>query len=103
MALSLVDLISIGAVWGQCGGRVDTCPTGTPSEVYSPVGVIVDANPEEVATIARTKEHTVVVDLFNNTLGVVVHQVSEPVLGFLTLGSDKCEVKHDRIVLTCSV
>jgi hypothetical protein len=47
--------------------------TGTPLEVYTPVGVILYINPEEVPTISRTKEDTIVVNLLNNTLGIVVH------------------------------
>jgi len=57
-------------VWGQL---VDTCPTGTPSEVHLPIGVIVDRNPEEIATIGRTKEEPIAFVLFYNTLWVVVH------------------------------
>ncbi len=90
MALSLVDLISIGAGWGHCGGRVDSAPGGTPSEVYSPVWVILYSNPEEILSIVRTKEHTVLFNLFHDTLWVAVHQVSESVLRFLALRCDKC-------------
>jgi hypothetical protein len=32
--------------------------------------------------------------LLDNTLGVVIHQVSKPVPSFLTLRSDKNSVKH---------
>ena len=59
---------------------VDSVPTGTGSEVYPPVCVIVDRNPKEVLAIDRTKKHTVFFDLFNNTLWVVVHQVRKSVL-----------------------
>lgn len=62
-----------GTPWGAVGGLVDSLQTGTPSEVYNPVWVILDSNPEEVATIARTKEHTVLFNLLDNTLWVVVH------------------------------
>lgn len=99
----VVDLFSIGGRWCPLVVLVDSVPGGTGSEVYSPVWVILYINPEEVATIVRTKKHTVLFDLFNNTLGVVVHEVSESVLRFVTLRGDKCKVKHNKIVLTCSV
>lgn len=79
---------------------VDSVPTGTGSKIYSPVWVILYINPEEVATIVRTKEHTVLFNLLDKTLWVVVHQVSESVFRFVALGGDKCKVKHNRIVLT---
>ena len=99
----VVDLFSIGGRWCPLVVLVDSVPTGTGSEVYTPVWVILDSNPEEIATIVRTKEHTVLFNLLDNTLWVVVHQVSESVLRFVTLRCDECKVKHDRIVLTCSV
>ena len=99
----VVDLFSIGGRWCPLVVLVDSVPTGTGSEVYSPVWVILDSNPEEIATIVRTKEHTVLFNLLDNTLWVVVHQVSESVLRFVTLRGGKCKVKHDRIVLTCSL
>jgi hypothetical protein len=74
---------------------VDSAPTGTGSEVYSPVWVILNSNPEKVLTIVRTKKHTVLFNLFYNTLGIAVHHVSESVLRFLRLRCDKCEVEHD--------
>lgn len=69
--------------------------------------VILYINPEEVATIVRTKEHTVLFNLLDKTVWVVVHQVSESVLRFVTLRGNKCvwwgdwfgvkcKVKHDR-------
>lgn len=112
MALSCVDLISIGAGWGHCGGLVDSAPGGTPSEVYIPVGIIVDRNPEMVFVVDRTKEETITPELFYNALGIVLHFVSETVFRFLRFRAHKClsfvcnercEVKHDTIVLTCSV
>lgn len=57
--------------------------------------VILYINPEEVATIVRTKKHTVLFNLLDKTLWVVVHQVSESVLRFVTLWCDKCKVKHN--------
>ena len=82
---------------------MDTAPGGTPSEVYSPVWVILYTNPKEVATIVRTKEHTVLFNLLHNTLWVAVHQVGESVASFVALRGHECKVKHDTIVLTCSV
>lgn len=99
----MVDLFSIGGRWCPLVVLVDSVPGGTGSEVYSPVWVILYINPEEVATIVRTKKHTVLFNLFHNTLWVVVHQVSESVLRFVTLRGDECKVKHNKIVLTCSV
>lgn len=99
----VVDLFSIGGRWCPLVVLVDSVPGGTGSEVYSPVWVILYINPEEVLAIVRTKEDTVLFNLLDNTLWVVVHQVSESVLRFVTLGGDKCKVKHNRIVLTCSV
>lgn len=95
MALSLVDLISIGGRWCPLLVLVDSVPGGTGSEVYRPVWVILYINPEEVATIVRTKKHTVLFNLLDKTLWVVVHQVSESVLRFVTLWCDKCKVKHN--------
>lgn len=85
------------------GQIVDTAPTGTLLEIYTPVWVILYINPEKVLTIVRTKKHTVFFNLFHNTLWVAVHQVSESVLRFVRLRSDKSEVKHNQIVLTCSI
>ena len=101
--VSVVDLFSIGGWWCPLLVLVDSAPTGTGSEVYTPVWVILDSNPEEVLPIVRTKEHTVLFNLFYNTLWVAVHQVSKSVLCFFRFRSDKSEVKHNRIVLTCSV
>ena len=96
----VVDLFSIGGRWCPLLVLVGSCPAGTGSKIYSPVWVILYINPEEVATIVRTKEHTVLFNLLDKTLWVVIHQVSESVLRFVTLGSDECKVKHNRIVLT---
>lgn len=69
----VVDLFSIGGRWCPLVLLVDSVPGGTGSEVYSPVWVILYINPEEVATIVRTKEDTVLFNLLDNTLWVVVH------------------------------
>jgi lauroyl/myristoyl acyltransferase len=92
----VVDLFSIGGRWCPLVVLVDSAPTGTGSEVYCPVWVILYINPEEVFPIVRTKEHTVLFNLLHNTLWVVVHQVSESVLRFVRFRSDKSEVKHVR-------
>ena len=43
---------------------MDSVPTGTRSELYCPVCVIVDADPEEVLPIDRTKEEAIALELF---------------------------------------
>ena len=48
---SVVDLISIGGRWCPLVVLVVSAPTGTGSEVYTPVCVIVDTHPEEVLPI----------------------------------------------------
>lgn len=78
------------------GQIVDTAPTGTLLEIYTPVCVILYINPEEVFGIVRTKKHTVFFNLLHNTLWVAVHQVSESVLRFVRFRSDKSEVKHHK-------
>ena len=82
---------------------VDSVPTGTGSELNRPVWVIVDAHPEEVLPIDRTKEEAIALELFYQTLWLVVHQVSKSVLCFLTLWRNKSEVRHVFVWLTCSL
>jgi len=43
---------------------VDSVPTGTGSELYTPIGVILYINPEEVLPIDRTKEEAIALELF---------------------------------------
>ena len=90
----VVDLFSIGGRVCPLVVLVDSVPTGTGSELYSPVWVIVDTNPEEVLPIGRTKEETITLRLFYQTLWLVVHQVSKSVLCFLRFGCHKCKVVH---------
>ena len=90
----VVDLFSIGGRVCPLVVLVDSVPTGTGSELYSPVWVIVDAHPEEVLAIGRTKEETITLRLFYQTLGLVVHQISKTVLCFLRFGAHENEVLH---------
>lgn len=66
------------------------------SKFYPPIGVIIEINPKKVFVISRTKEGTIVLELFYYTLRIAVHHVSKPVLSFLTFRGDECEVHHDR-------
>ena len=97
----VVDLFSIGGRVCPLVVLVDSVPTGTGSELYSPVWVIVDTHPEEVLPIGRTKEETITLRLFYQTLGLVVHQVSKSVLCFLTLWGNKSEVVHCVCFVVC--
>jgi len=103
MALSVVDSGILQDGLAGCKGQGGHCPDWHTLEFYPPVCIILYINPKEVATIVRTKEHTVLFNLLHNTLWVAVHQVGESVASFVTLRGHECKVKHDTIVLTFTV
>jgi hypothetical protein len=69
----VVDLFSIGGRVCPLVVLVDSVPGGTGSELYSPVWVIVDAHPEQVLLIGRTKKETITFVLIYETIRIVLH------------------------------